>query len=127
MKPTQRTLTGPTQRQLRVGEQLRHAIADVMLQGHFHEPILLDKASLVTVTEVRISPDLKYATAYVMTLGGTDLEPVLAALNNETHVFQKEVARKANLRFTPKIRFVTDDSFAEADKIERLLRDLPKD
>lgn len=115
----------PSQRQLRVGEQIRHIIADTLQRGHFRDPVLLDGAS-VTVTEVRISPDLRHATAYVMTLGGQDIDTVLPALNTAAPVFQKAVNAKTDLRCTPKIRFVLDETFANADKIETLLRTLPK-
>lgn len=117
--------TGPTQRQLRVGEQIRHIVAETMSRGHFRDPALIDSGG-VTVTEVRISPDLKYATAYVMSLGGADMEKVLPALNNESHAFQKEIARQGKMRFTPRIKFIADGSFDEAQRIEDILRDLPK-
>lgn len=113
----------PSQRQLRVGEQLRHIIAETMQRGHFHDEALMD-AGKITVTEVRVSPDLKNAKAYVMTLGGGDMEAVLPALNAEAHVFQKEINRQSSLKFTPKIRFVGDETFDEADRIETLLRDI---
>lgn len=114
----------PSQRQLRVAEQLRHVIVEVLQRGHFHEEALLDGSSNVTVSEVRVSPDLKHATAYVMALGGRDMEHIMPALNDEAPYFQKEINRKLHLKFTPKIRFVTDDSFDEADKIEKILHDL---
>ena len=90
---------GPSQRQLRVGEQLRHIIA-----------------------EVRVTPDLKQAKAYVMSLGGADMDKILPALNEDAYVFQKEISRQSNLKFTPKIRFVRDESFDEAQKIDQILR-----
>lgn len=115
----------PSQRQLRVGEQIRHILADTLLRGHFRDPVLLDGAS-ATITEVRISPDLRHATAYVITLGGQDMDIILPALNAAAPVFQKAVNAKTELRCTPKIRFVPDESFANADKIEALLRTLPR-
>ncbi|MCB1650976.1 MAG: 30S ribosome-binding factor RbfA [Alphaproteobacteria bacterium] len=111
----------PSQRQLRVGEQLRHIIAETMNRGHFHHEALMD-AGRVTVAEVRVSPDLKHAKAYVMSLGGADMESILPALNEEAYVFQKEVSRQSSLKFTPKIIFVRDESFDEAQRINDLLR-----
>lgn len=118
---------GPSQRQLRVGEQLRHIIAEVLSRGHFHNEVLLD--AHITVAEVRVTPDLKQAKAYVMSLGGQDMEEILPALNEEAYAVQKEVSRQSNLKFTPKIRFVRDESFDEAQKIDELLRGvhLPED
>ncbi len=113
----------PSQRQLRVGEQLRHIIAETMQRGHFHDAALVD-AGRITVTEVRVSPDLKHARAYVMALGGEDMESVLPALNAEAHIFQKEINRQSSLKFTPKIHFARDETFDQAEKIENLLRGL---
>lgn len=115
-------MSEPSQRQLRVGEQIRHILCDTLQRGHFQSQILIDEASKVTITEVRPSPDLKHARAYVMTLGGQQIEAVLEALNDEARVFQKDIGRQSSLKFTPKIRFVTDDSFDQAQRIERLLR-----
>ncbi len=115
------SVKGPSQRQLRVGEQIRHIIAETMARGHFHTGILLDSGR-ITVAEVRVSPDLKQAKAYVMSLGGEDMDEILPALNREAHIFQKEINRKSNLKFTPKVRFVRDESFDEAQRIEDLLR-----
>lgn len=113
----------PSQRQLRVGEQLRHIIAETMQRGHFHDEALMD-AGRITVTEVRVSPDLKHARAYVMALGGEDMQSVLPALNAEAHIFQKEINRQSSLKFTPKVSFARDETFDQAEKIENLLRDL---
>ena len=115
---------GPSQRQLRVGEQLRHIIAETMQRGHFHDEILIDHSADVTVTEVRPSPDLKQATAYVISLGGHDMERILPALNNNAAVFQKDINGKANLKFTPKIRFKHDTSFEKVQKLDKLLSNL---
>lgn len=112
---------GPSQRQLRVGEQIRHIISDTMARGHFKDEILLDIAGGVTVTEVRPSPDLRNATAYVISLGGTDMDKILPALNNNASVFQKDINTKANLKFTPKVRFVLDGSFEKVQKLDELL------
>lgn len=116
----------PGQRQLRVGEEIRHIIASALMHGGFDDPDLVD-SSLVTVTEVRISPDLKHATAYVMMLGrSNEMGTILAALNGEAHHFQREIARVLKTRFTPKIVFKYDDSFNNAQRIESILYDIKK-
>lgn len=120
---TRRT-TGPSQRQRRVGEQLRQTISGTMRRGHFHDEILLDSAHHITVSEVRPAPDLKTATAYIMTLGGMNMDLVLPALNEAAPYFQKEINRQLNLKFTPRIKFVKDESFDEAQKIDNILKSL---
>ena len=115
---------GPSQRQLRVGEQIRHIIAETLQRGHFHDEILIDNASIVTVTEVRPSPDLKQATAYVISLGGEDMEAILPALNDNSSIFQKDINAKANLKFTPKVRFKLDTSFESVQKLDALLSNI---
>ena len=112
----------PTQRQLRVGEQIRHILAETMQRGHFNEAVLID--AHLSISEVKLSPDLKHATAYVMALGGVNMDEILPALNKDRNVFKKEIARNAGLRFTPTIRFVADNSFNEAEKIENILREI---
>ena len=116
----------PTQRQLRVGEQLRHIITQTLQRGKFHNEVLLDHAHSVTVTEVRVAPDLKYATAYVMRLGGLGMDIVLPALNDCAGYFQKEVARQISTKFTPRLKFVSDEVFDHAEHIENILHNLPK-
>ncbi len=116
--------TGPSQRQLRVGEQIRHAIIETLQKGKFDDAVLFDISHTVTVSEVRTSPDLKNATAYVMTLGGAKMEEVLPALNEAAFTFQKDIGRKLQLKFTPRIRFVMDKSFDEAQKINSILSEL---
>lgn len=111
---------GPTQRQLRVGEQLKHIIAETMARGHFSHVALLD-APQVTVSEVQVSPDLRNATAYVMSLGGQNMDKILPALNDEAKVFQKEIGRQSNIKFTPRVRFKTDTTFDKVQKIDDLL------
>ena len=111
---------GGSQRQLRVGEIVRHAIADLLSQGSVHDPDL--EGHIITVPEVRMSPDLKLATIYVMPLGGRDTEIVLAALERNKKFLRGEVARRVNLKFSPDIRFRVDDRFDEAERIEKLLR-----
>ena len=122
---------GGSQRQLRVGEHVRHAIADILAQGSVHDADL--EGHIITVPEVRMSPDLKLATIYVMPLGGRDTERVIAALDRNKKFLRGEVARRVNLKFAPDIRFRVDERFDEAERIEKLLRtpavqrDLDKD
>src|SRR5215831_15587539 len=112
--------SGGSQRQLRVGEQVRHAMADILAQGSVHDADL--EGHIITVPEVRMSPDLKLATIYVMPLGGRDTEIVIAALERNRKYLRGEVARRVNLKFAPDIRFRIDDRFDEAERIEKLLR-----
>jgi ribosome-binding factor A len=111
----------PSQRQLRVAEQIRGVISETLHRGHFHEEILVDHAADVTVSGIDVSPDLKNAKIYVMSLHETELPNVLAALNDNAYYFQKEINHKLNIKFTPKVRFFEDESFAEAQRIEALL------
>jgi ribosome-binding factor A len=120
-KHHQKTSTpGGSQRQLRVGEIMRHAIADILSQGGVHDPVL--ETNLITVPEVRMSPDLKLATVYVMPLGGRNTELVLAALAANKTFLRSEAARRVNLKFAPDLRFRIDERFDEAERIEKLLR-----
>jgi ribosome-binding factor A len=112
--------TGGSQRQLRVGETVRHAVADILAQGSVHDPDL--EGHIVTVPEVRMSPDLKLAPIYVMPLGGHDTELVIPALERNKKFLRGEVARRVNLKFAPDIRFRVDERFDEAERIEKLLR-----
>lgn len=93
------------------------------MRGHFHDVSLLD-SSKITVTEVRVSPDLKYATAYVIALGGADMSESLPALNDAAAEFQREINRQSSLKFTPKIRFVLDESFEAGQRMDALLSNL---
>ncbi|MGY4628346.1 30S ribosome-binding factor RbfA [Bradyrhizobium sp. USDA 4486] len=111
---------GGSQRQLRVGEQVRHAMAEILAQGNVHDADL--ERHIITVPEVRMSPDLKLATIYVMPLGGRDTEIVIAALERNKKFLRGEVARRINLKFAPDIRFRVDERFDEAERIEKLLR-----
>ena len=115
------TPTGPSQRQQRVAELIRHALAEVLQRGDIQDPVL--GTHVVTVPEVRMSPDLKLATAYVMPLGGLDEAPVIAALERHRKVLRQEVARRVNLKYAPELRFRRDETFDEAARIDRLLRD----
>ncbi|MBK5961708.1 ribosome-binding factor A [Rhodoplanes elegans] len=111
---------GPSQRALRAGELIRHAIAEVLQRGDVHDPVL--ETHLITVPEVRLSPDLRLATIYVMPLGGSDEKEVLAALERNKRYLRGEIAHRVNLKFAPDIRFRIDDRFAEAARIDGLLR-----
>jgi ribosome-binding factor A len=111
---------GPSQRQLRVGEELRHALSEIFMRGGFRDPALQNLN--VTVSEVRASPDLHNATAFVMPLGGGAVDDVVAALNRASAFIRGEVARSVELRHMPRIDFKADESFAQADAINRLLR-----
>src|ERR1700710_2446408 len=111
---------GGSQRQLRVGEIVRHAVADLLAQGAVHDPDL--EGHIITVPEVRMSPDLKLATVYVMPLGGKHTEVVIAALARNKKFLRGEVAHRVNLKFAPDLRFHIDDRFDEAERIEKLLR-----
>jgi ribosome-binding factor A len=111
----------PSQRQLRVGELVRHALAEILQRGEVHDPAL--EATVVTVPEVRMSPDLRLATAYVMPLGGRGVEAVLEALERNRKYLRGEVAHRVkNLRYAPDIRFRLDTSFAEGERVDALLR-----
>lgn len=112
--------SGPSQRQQRVAELVRHALAEVLARGDLQDDVLA--SHVVTIPEVRMSPDLKLATAYVMPLGGKDEGPVLAALERHKKVLRHEVARRVNLKFAPDLRFRRDESFDEAQRIDALLR-----
>ena len=115
-----KSVPGGSQRQLRVGEQVRHAVAEILAHGTVHDADL--EGHIVTVPEVRMSPDLKLATIYVMPLGGRDTERVIAALERNKKFLRGEVAQRVNLKFAPDIRFRIDDRFDEAERIEKLLR-----
>ena len=122
---------GASQRQLRVGELVRHAIAEMLVRGDVHDPVI--ETHMITVPEVRMSPDLRLATVYVMPLGGRDADTVIAAFERNKKYLRGEVAHRINLKFAPDIRFRIDDRFAEADRIDKLLhspdvaRDLNKE
>jgi ribosome-binding factor A len=110
----------PSQRQLRVGELVRHALADMLTRGEVHDPVL--EGHLITVPEVQMTADLRLATIYVMPLGGRDTDAVLAALERNKRYLRGEIARHVNLKFAPEIRFRIDERFDEAERIEKLLR-----
>lgn len=121
---SRRDAKAPSQRQLRVGEEVRHAIAWALERGEVRDPDVHGIA--VTVTEVRISPDLKNATAFVVPLGGgtdSDLDKLLKGLNSAVPYLRKVIARSVQLRSVPRLNFIADVSFDEASHIDRLLRD----
>jgi ribosome-binding factor A len=111
---------GGSQRQLRVGELIRHELAEMLARGDVHDPVI--EAHMITVPEVRMSPDLRLATVYVMPLGGRDEDEVLGALERNKRYMRGEIARRVNLKFAPEIRFRIDERFDEAERIEKLLR-----
>jgi ribosome-binding factor A len=112
--------SGPSQRALRAGELIRHALADVLSRGEVHDPVI--QTHLITVPEVRMTADLRLATVYVMPLGGHDTEDVLAALDRNKRFLRGEVAHRVDMKFVPELRFRIDDRFDEAERIEKLLR-----
>jgi ribosome-binding factor A len=109
-----------SQRQLRVGELVRHAMAEMLTRGDVHDPVI--EGHLITVPEVRMSADLRLATIYVMPLGGRDAEEVVTALERHKKFLRAEIAHRINLNFAPDIRFRVDERFAEAERIDKLLR-----
>ena len=111
---------GPSQRQLRVGELIRHALAEMLSRGEIHDPVI--EGHMITVPEVRMTPDLRLATIYVMPLGGRDAKPVVEALERNKKFLRGEIARRVNLKFAPDIRFRFDERFDEAERIEKILR-----
>jgi ribosome-binding factor A len=111
---------GPSQRQLRVGEALRHALAEVLSRNEIRDPDL-DGVS-VTVTQVKPSPDMRYATVYCEPLGGENAKEIVAALNRHKGFLRGEMGHRITMKFTPELRFVEDESFAEAQKIETILK-----
>jgi ribosome-binding factor A len=122
---------GGSQRQLRVGELIRHALAEMLARGEVHDPVI--EGHMITIPEVRLSADLRLATIYVMPLGGKDVSEVIEALNGNKRFLRGEIAHRVNLKFAPEIRFRADERFDEAERIEKLLRtpavrrDLEKD
>ncbi len=121
---------GPTQRQLRVGELIRRTLSDALNRGDIHDPDL--NRMSITVAEVRTSPDLRVATAFVLPLGGQGRDAALDALRRNRHELRRSVNKGLTLKFSPELRFVIDDSFDRMDETRRLLgrddvrRDLDK-
>ena len=118
--PERGSRTGPTQRQLRVGEALRHALADVLRRGDIRDADLAGVS--VTITQVKPSPDMRYATVFCEPLGGKNALAIVAALNKHKGYLRGEMGHLIAMKFTPELRFVEDESFAEAQKIEDILK-----
>ncbi|MCB2087263.1 MAG: 30S ribosome-binding factor RbfA [Sphingomonadaceae bacterium] len=108
-------------RVLKVGERVRHILSELLARGEVHDEIV--SAANISVTEVRMTPDLRNATAYVKPLLGAEEDAVVKALRQNTAFLQREVASRLGLKFAPKLKFKPDESFDEADRIERLLND----
>jgi ribosome-binding factor A len=115
------TTEGKSVRLLRVGEQVRHILSEILARGDVHDDVLTTHT--VSVTEVRMSPDLKHATAFIKSLLGQDEEAVIKALRTNTAYLQREVAKRVQLKFAAKLKFLADESFDEGSHIDRLLRD----
>ena len=118
-KPAAAAPKGPTQRMLRVAEMVRHKLAEMLIRAEIHDDILT--GHVITIPEVRITPDLKVLTAYVMPLGGENVEEVIAALNRNKKFIRSEIARTVNLKYAPDLKFKFDEMFDEAARIDRLL------
>ena len=114
------TAEGRSVRLLRVGELVRHALSDLLQRGEVHDDVLA--SHLVSITEVRMSPDLRHATAFVKALLGKDEEVVLKALRTHTAFFQREVAARVRTKYAAKLKFLADESFDQGSHIDRLLR-----
>jgi ribosome-binding factor A len=110
----------PSQRQLRVGEEIRHALTRVLGRGDLHDPLLSE--ATITITQVKVSPDLQNATAFAMPLGGSQADEVIRALNRAAGFLRGQLGREVQLRHTPRLGFEPDRSFDRADEVERLLR-----
>ncbi len=114
------TPEGRSVRLLRVGEQVRHALSDILMRGDVHDETLA--SHMVSVTEARMSPDLRHATVFVIPLLGGNAEAVLKALRTHTAYLQREVARRVNTKYAAKLKFLLDESFDEGSHIDKLLR-----
>lgn len=113
------TSAAPSQRMLRVAELIRHRLAEMLTRSEIHDDVLA--GHVVTVPEVRLSPDLKLATVYIMPLGGDDTKVVLEALNRNKRFIRGEIAHAVNLKYAPDLRFLRDETFDEAERINKLL------
>lgn len=111
---------GPTQRMLRVGELVRHALASLFARGEIEDPQL--EGAVITVPEVRMSPDLRVASAYVMPLGGERAAEIVDALNRHQRFIRGRIAPELDLKFAPEVRFFVDETFEEFGKIDALLK-----
>lgn len=117
----QTTLESRSVRLLKVGEQVRHILSELLMRQVVHDEVL--SAHTVSVTEVRMSPDLQHASVFVKALLGEDEAIVLKALRTHTAFFQREVAQRLRLKFAPKVKFLPDESFDTASRIDALLAD----
>ena len=115
-----RTHRGSFERRTRVGEELRHALAEIFVRGDFHEPVLRDAS--ITVTEVEVSPDLRNATAYVLPFGNIDPQDMLEGLARATRYLRHEASQRVHLKYTPNLNFSLDETLDEAGRIEALLQ-----
>jgi ribosome-binding factor A len=112
--------SGPGQRQLRVGELIRHALAEILQRGDIHDPAF--EGVIVTVPEVRMTPDLKSATVFIVPLGGKGGDEIIDAFDRNSRYLRGVIAKKVNLRYAPTLRFRFDESFDEGERIDALLR-----
>jgi len=120
MKPkSSQPNSAPSQRQLRVGEELRHVLSDVMLRTEFHDPVLAREH--ITVSEVRMSPDLKHALVFATVLGHKDIAPLLPALKRVAPFLRAQIAPRLGLRVTPELKFVADEAMEQATRINEIL------
>jgi ribosome-binding factor A len=117
---TKETAEGRSVRLLRVGEQVRHVLSEILQRGDVHDDVL--QSHLVSITEVRMSPDLRHATVFVKPLLGEDEAAVLKALRTNTAYLQREVAQRVRMKYAAKLKFLADESFDEGSHIDRLLR-----
>ena len=117
---TKETAEGRSVRLLRVGEQVRHVLSEILQRGDVHDDTL--QSHLVSVTEVRMSPDLRHATVFVKPLLGQDEDVVLKALRTHTAYLQREVATRVRMKYAAKLKFIADESFDEGSHIDKLLR-----
>ena len=111
--------SGPSQRQLRVGELVRRALSDTLMRGDLHDPDL-SRVS-ITVGEVRMSPDLRHATVFIMPLGGGDVQTIIKALARNHHHLRRAVAKQMTMKYSPDLRFRADESYDRMDETRRLL------
>ncbi len=117
--PPKASTKAPSQRMLRVAELIRHKLSEMLIRGEIHDDVIA--SHVITISEVRMSPDMKLATVYVMPLGGQDVKPVIEALNSHKKFIRSAIAHEINLKYAPDVRFRDDESFEEATRIDRLL------
>ncbi|MTI17890.1 30S ribosome-binding factor RbfA [Rhodobacteraceae bacterium RKSG542] len=121
VKPRKETASGPSQRQLRVGELVRKELSDILSRGALNDPDL--EGVIITIPEVRMTPDLRMATCMVMPLGGANVDKVVKALNRSVKYFRGQVARRLTMKYSTDLRFVVDSRFDDDDRITRLLNE----